>query len=111
MSKEEIMFNWLGYIRNVIFNYFSNTGKTFNDKTLFQQKFDDQLWTNIRNFVINLRMLPLWKNREMANTIFSGKKNYDHWKVIFETGKSPDNVLVLTKPINFIEMIKANQAN
>ena len=23
----------------------------------FQQKFDDQLWTNIRNFVVNLKML------------------------------------------------------
>ncbi len=51
-------------------------------------------------------MLPLWKNRAMANTTFSGKKNYDYWKTIFETGKSADNFPVLAKPINCIEMIK-----
>jgi HNH endonuclease len=109
MSKEEIMFNWLGYVKYVIINYFSNTGKKFNDKALFQQKFDDQLWTNIRNFIINLKMLPLWKDRGMANTTFSGKKNYDYWKTIFESGASPDNVPVLVKPLNYVEMIKARQ--
>jgi len=106
MSKEEIMFNWLGYIKDVIVNYFSNTGKKFNNNSLFQQKFDDQLWINIRNFVSNLKMLPLWKDRAMANTTFSGKKNYDYWKTIFETGKSADNVPVLAKPLNYVEMIK-----
>ncbi len=106
MSKEEIMKNWLGYIKDVITNYLSNTGKKFNSSSLFQQKFDDQLWINVRNFVINLRMLPLWKDRSKANTTFSGKENYDFWKTIFETGKSPDNVPVLTKPLNFIDMIK-----
>jgi hypothetical protein len=111
MSKEEIMFNWLGYVKDVIINYFSNTGKKFNNNSLFQQKFDDQLWTNIRNFIINLKMLPLWKDRAMANTTFSGKKNYDYWKTIFETGKSSDNVPVLAKPINYVEMIKSPQAD
>ncbi len=109
MSKEEIMFNWLGYIKDVIINYFSNTGKKFNNNSLFQQKFDDQLWSNIRNFLINLRMIPVWKDRGKANTTFSGKKNYDFWKTIFETGKSSDNVPVLAKPLNFVEMIKPNQ--
>ena len=110
MSKEEIMFNWLSYIKDVIINYFSNTGKKFNDSSLFQQKFDNQLWINIRNFIINLKMLPLWKDRAMANTTFSGKRNYDYWKTIFETGKSPDNVPVLIKPLNFVEMIKPTDA-
>lgn len=111
MSKEEIMFNWLGYVKDVIINYFSNTGKKFNNNSLFQQKFDDQLWINIRNFIGNLKMLPLWKDRAMSNTTFSGKNNYDYWKTIFETGKSPDNVPVLTKPINYVEMIKSPNAD
>jgi hypothetical protein len=106
ISKEEIMFNWIGYVKNVIVNYFSNTGKPYNNSSLFQQKFDDQLWVNLRNFIINLKMLPLWKDRGMANTTFSGKKNYDYWKTIFETGKSPDNVPVLAKPLNYVEMIQ-----
>ena len=32
------------------------------------------------------------ERQAMANTTFSGKKNYDYWKTIFETGKSSDNV-------------------
>ncbi|KAA6320754.1 hypothetical protein EZS27_029513, partial [termite gut metagenome] len=107
MSKEEIMYNWLGYTKDVIENYFSNLGKKYNNSSLFQQKFDDQLWVNIRNFIINLKNLPLWKDRSMANTIFSGKKNYNYWKTIFDTGSSVDNVSVLAKPINYIEMIKS----
>ena len=106
MSKEEIMYNWLGYVKEVIKNYLSNLGRKYNENSLFQQKFDEQLWINIENFISNLKNLALWKDRSMANTIFSGKNPYDYWKTIFETGKSVDNVPVLAKPINFVEMIK-----
>ena len=106
MSKEEILINWLSYISDVINNYFSNTGRKFNKSSVFQQKFDDQLWTNITNFIRNLKALPLWKDRGMAGTIFAGKKNYDYWRQIFENGKTLDNVPVLAKPINYVEMIK-----
>jgi hypothetical protein len=106
MSKEEILSNWLIYIQKVIENYFSNTGRIFNQSTFFQEKFDDQLWKNITQFIKNLRSLPLWRDRSMAGTIFSGKKNYDYWRHIFEQGKTPDNVPVLAKPLNYIEMIK-----
>jgi hypothetical protein len=50
--------------------------------------------------------LPLWKDRSMASTIFSGKNNYDFWKQVFKTGKTPDNAIVLSKPLNFVEMIR-----
>jgi hypothetical protein len=42
----------------------------------------------------------------MAKTIFSGKHNSPFWEKIFETGNTIDNVQVLAKPINFVEMIK-----
>jgi hypothetical protein len=106
MSKEEIMYNWLIFIKEVINNYFSNTGKVIQNNRYFQNEFDEQLWVNITNFVRNLRDLPLWKDRSMSKTIFSGKSNYDFWKNIFETGKTKDNVAVMAKPINFVEMIK-----
>ena len=64
----------------VIKAYFTNMGKMIDDDKLFQTKFDDQLWVNIENFVINLSLLPLWKDRSMASTIFAGKNNYDYWK-------------------------------
>lgn len=106
ISKEEIMYNWLKYLKMVIKTYFATNGKMIPDYKIFQTKFTNQLWKNIENFVINLSRLPLWKDRSMANTIFAGKQNYAYWEKIFETGKSTDEVLVLADPINFMEMIK-----
>jgi len=106
ISKEEIIYNWLLYLENVIVNYFSNTGKKFEKNKMFQTVFDEQLWKNIEIFINNLIKLPLWKDRTMANTIFSGKNNYDYWDRIFETGKTPDGADVLIRPLNIIDMIK-----
>lgn len=106
ISKEEIVYNWLLYLRKVIENYFNNTGRLFDSNKIFQIEFQDQLWINITNFIRNLKSLPLWKDKSMASTIFSGKNNYDYWKVVFETGKTSDNVQVLAKPLNYVEMIK-----
>ena len=109
ISKEEVLYNWLLYLKRAIENYFSNTGRLFDNNKIFQTQFDDQLWSNIKNFVHNLRNLPLWKDKSMADTIFAGKKNYDYWKTIFETGKNPDGAQVLLKPLNFIELIKPKE--
>ena len=106
LFKEEIMYNWIQYIELLIKNYFSMTGELYDDQNLFQIKFPDQLWSNIRTFVINLRDLPLWKDRTMSATIFGGKQVYDYWHTAFQTGKTPDGTLVLAKPINVVEMIK-----
>ncbi|MBK6932302.1 MAG: HNH endonuclease [Saprospirales bacterium] len=109
ISKEEILYNWLQWVKAVINNYFSNTGKIFEESALFQQPFDEQLWTNIRNFILNLRQLPLWKDRGMASTTFSGKNTYDYWGNVFKTGRTPEGVQVLANPLNYIEMIKSNK--
>ena len=109
ISKEEILYNWLLYLKKVIENYFANTGKLYESNRLFQEKFPDQLWVNITRFIKNLRSLPLWKDKSMASTVFSGKNNYDFWKVTFETGKTPDGVVILAKPLNYIEMIKSEE--
>jgi hypothetical protein len=42
----------------------------------------------------------------MATTVFGGKQVYDYWNTVFTTGKTPDGTLVLSKPINVVEMIK-----
>lgn len=106
MSKEEVIYNWLQYLKKVIESYFTNTGKLYESNRLFQEPFSDVLWANIRKFVKNLSLLPLWKDKSMASTHFSGKKNYDFWKIVFETGKTPDGALVLAKPLNYIELIR-----
>ena len=109
ISKEEILYNWLQYLKKVITTYFANTGKMVSEEKIFQTPFDDQIWINIENFIKNLSQLPLWKDRSMASTIFSGKKNYDYWREIFETGNSLDEAVVLANPLNFIEMIKSSE--
>ena len=110
MSKEEILFNWLKYLKKVITTYFATTGKMVDDDKIFQTQFDEQIWINITNFVKNLSLLPLWKDRSMASTIFSGKQTYDYWKGIFETGKSSDGAVVLANPLNFMEMINDSES-
>ena len=106
MSKEELLYNWLRYIQQVARNYFINTGKPIQDDKLFQYRFPDQLWTNIRNFVRNLAALPLWVNKDLSETAFGGKQNNSFWQTVFETGRSPQGVQVLAKPLNLVEMIK-----
>ena len=103
------MTNWIKYLQQVIENYFSNTGKLFENNKLFQKNFDDQLWGNIRNFIKNLIQLPLWKNKSMASTIFSGKNNYDYWQTIFQTGDNSSGAKVLAQALNYIEMIQDRQ--
>jgi len=106
LSKEEVLVNWLKYIKNIIIAYFSSTGTQYNDECLFQQEFPEQIWVNIRMFVRNLAKLPVWKNRNLASTIFAGKTNYDYWENIFKTGSTNEGVLVLGRPLNWLEMIR-----
>ena len=106
MMKEEIIYNWLKYIKQIISHSFLFEGKVINEETLFQVKFTDASWKNIENFVENLADLPIWANHEFSPHIFGGKHNNIYWHNIFATGKSPDGLNVLSEPINIIEMMK-----
>ena len=104
LAKEEILFNWLKMVKQVIQMYFSNLGKIVDETKLFQEKFDDRLWNNIGNLLKNLYDLPIWADRDRTH-IFS-KKEYGYWQEIFRNGKSSDNIQVLSEGINIVEMIK-----
>jgi len=106
MAKEEILYNWLRYIEQIIKNYFIMQGKPIQESKLFQYRFPEPLWERIRIFIRNLRNLPLWVNRELSLTIFGGKQNYEYWQTIFETGKTPQGFQVLVEPLDLMEMIK-----
>ena len=105
LFKEEIMYNWVQYLRLLIKNHFAYAGTMYNEENLFQQKLPEQLWENLQTFIINLRELPIWKDRSMSLTIFGGKNNYDFWKKVFETSRTPDGTSVLNRPLNVTEMI------
>ena len=111
LFKEEIMYNWIQYIKLLVKNHFAYTGAMYDDENLFQQKLPAQLWENIKTFLENLRNLPVWKDRSMSATIFGGKNNYDFWKVTFSSGKAPDGTPVLAVPLNVADMIKKSFTN
>lgn len=106
LSKEEVIYNWLSYIEQIVKNYFITIGIPISEKKLFQYKFPPQLWENIRKFLRTLRLLPVWVNTELSLSVFGGKQNYDYWQAIFETGKTPNSQQVLVEPLNLMEMIR-----
>lgn len=106
MSKEEVLYTWLKYIKSIIQSYFVNVGRQVDDDRLFQETYPDQLWTNIRNFVKNLSSLPIWVNRELSATVFGGKQNYDYWTHIFKTGTTPQGLRVMNSGLDYLQMIK-----
>jgi len=108
MSKEEIIYNWLKYIAQIIKNYFLMQGTPLKEEKLFQYYFPEPLWERIKIFIRNLSKLPIWINKELSNTVFGGKQNNDFWQTIFETGKTPQGLQVLSQPINLMEMINEN---
>lgn len=105
MSKEEILYNWLRYVAQIIKNYFILQGKPIQENKLFQYRFPESLWGRIRIFILNLSKLPLWVNKELSSTVFGGKQNYEYWQTIFETGKTPQGYQVLATPLNLMDMI------
>ena len=106
MTKEEIIYNWLRYVSQIIKTFYLMQGKPIQEDKLFQYKFPEPLWNKVRIFVKNMANLPVWINKDFSNTIFGGKQNYSFWQTIFESGKSPSGVQVLTSPIDLMEMIK-----
>ncbi len=106
MSREEVVMASVELMRQVIRTYYAFNGKIYDDKKLFQNRFDDELWNRLKSFVKNFSDLPLWVNHELANTAFGGKQRSAYWEEIFRTGKSPAGVQVLAEPLDLLNMIK-----
>jgi hypothetical protein len=106
MSKEEIVYNWSQYLTQVARQYFITVGKPDPKDLLFQIPFHDQIWENIRKFLINLADLPLWVNTSLSDTVFGGKQNNSYWKHVFEHGRTPQGMPILSHPLNLTDMIK-----
>lgn len=105
MAKEEICYAWLKLVQQIIKNFFIMQGSPIKEERLFQYPFPEPLWDRIRIFIINLSNMPLWVNRELSATVFGGKQNNEFWQTIFETGRSPQGIQVLSGPINLMDMI------
>jgi hypothetical protein len=106
LSKEELVYNWLQYVAQIARHYFITLGKPDPKERLFQVPFPEQVWENIRKFLENLVAMPLWVNIDLSDTVFGGKQNNAFWKLVFETGRTPQGMNILTQPINLIDMLK-----
>ena len=106
MAKEEILYNWVRYVRHIVQNYFITTGKPIDETKLFQYTIPDGCWKNIENFVENLRRLSIWVNKDLSNSIFGGKQNYEFWQSIFESGETPNGAEIMPTGINVMQMIR-----
>ncbi len=106
MSKEEVMYNWLKFLSQIVQSHFISQGHPVDEKRVFQYPFSETLWNNIRNYIKNLSLLPLWTNNTLSSTVFGGKQNYQYWHTIFTSGSSPQGVSVLAQPINLLELQK-----
>ncbi|MDI6872053.1 MAG: HNH endonuclease signature motif containing protein [Bacillota bacterium] len=105
MGREEILYNWLRYVGQVVKNYFLMQGRVIQEDRLFQYRFPEPLWDRVEAFLGNLKRLPVWMNRELSETVFGGKQTYDYWQAIFETARTPAGQQVLAAPLNLMDMI------
>ena len=108
MAKEEILYNWVGYVRHIVQSYFITTGKPITSSKLFQYTIPDGCWKNIENFVENLKQLSIWVNKDLSHSIFGGKQNYEFWQSIFESGETPTGAKIMPTGINIMQMIQGN---
>ena len=105
MSREEVVYNWLRYVHQLIKQYYLMSGQIIEDDELFEQKFSPELWGLIRKLIKNLASLPVWVNHSISSTVFGGRQNYEFWKVIFATGKTQAGPQILAKPLNLNDLI------
>lgn len=106
LAREEILYSWLRFVRQIVQNYFITNGKPIQEAKLFQYRFPEPLWDSIEYFLENLKQLPLWVNRDLSLSVFGGKQNYEYWQTIFESGKTPQGQQVLPGGINLMRMIQ-----
>ncbi len=106
ISREEILYNLLRYVRDLIKRYFLIQGQVIEEEELFQHKFPEELWMLITKLIANLANLPVWFNRQVSATVFGGKRDHDYWKTIFETGHERAGLPILARPLNLDELIR-----
>lgn len=105
MSREEVLYNVLRYVKELVKRYFLMRGQVVDDSELFQQKFPQELWSLVGRLLQSFVNLPVWVNKQFSGTVFGGKQDHEYWKIIFETGRDRAGQQVLAKPLNINEMI------
>lgn len=106
MAREEVLHTWLRYLKQVVHHFFITIGKPVAEERILQYRLPEGCWNNVRNFVDSLSRLPLWVNRDLSLTAFGGKRNYDYWQSVFETGETPEGSKIMSSGIDLMDMIQ-----
>lgn len=107
MGKEEILHAWLVLVRDVI-HFALNIqpgGTLVQPSRLFHSALPEGVWESVRRAVERIAGLPLWMNLQLSSTVFGGKQNYDYWRVVFATGRTPAGQPVLVEPITLPKLM------
>lgn len=106
IAREEVVDNVVNWIRLVIENYFSWTGKMTDKDRLLHTHLPDEQWRRIEVFLHNLAQLPCWVDRNLSTTVFGPKQNPEFWEKVFKTGVATNGQRILAEGLNLHEMIK-----
>jgi HNH endonuclease len=108
LSREEILHATLTRVSLIIKNFFAYTGDFLDEDKLLQTPYPEPLWDRIRNFLINLRGLPCWMDRNLSVTVFGTKQTRDFWLTVFKNGTASSGVRVLSGPLDIQKMIRSS---
>jgi hypothetical protein len=107
MTREETLHAILTFVEVILKNYYAYTAQVIEDEQLFQVLIPDVLWQRIRNFLVALRGLPCWVDRNLSGTVFGAKQGRDYWLHIFKTGVAPGGTRVIAQGLDINMMIKS----
>lgn len=110
VAREEVLANIMRWTRLVVSNFYAFAGRVVREDRLLHYRMPDELWERLRCFYENLAGWPCWVDKNLSNTVFGPKQNLDYWEKVFETGRAPSGILILTKPPDLNEMIRPRQA-
>ena len=106
VAHEEVLANIMRWARLVITNFYAFMGKVVHEDRSLHYPMPDELWDRLRCFFEYLAGLPCWVDKNLSTTVFGPKQNLDFWEKVFNTGKAPTGIQVLTKPLDLNEMIR-----
>ena len=111
MAKEEIIYNWLRLVRQIVYQYFVTNGKIVDEQKLFQYEIPEACWQNIENFIDELKHLNVWASKDLSITAFGGKQNNAYWLSVFDSGLAPDGAVIMPEGLDLLEMIKGRDSD
>ncbi|MEM2153791.1 MAG: HNH endonuclease signature motif containing protein [Nitrososphaeria archaeon] len=109
LTREEVLYNVLRYVRECINLYFLiELGTPIEDREFLQHKIPEKIWGNVRKVIHYISSLPIWINKDkgISSSVFGGKQSYEYWKHIFEYGKTPDGQTILQEGLNIQKILK-----